>query len=209
MKAFDEHGNESAMSAPYRLEVPAAVEGNNFLPTPLVTMSTMSGDAPLAVEFTAAGSTDFDGVITSYFWEFGDGSSAVGANVSGTYRTPGSYPVKLTVMDDNGGQTIVERVITVMPGSQSVVNPIAEFNVFPQNPTIFQAVWFSGLASTVSNGNINRFLWGFGDGIYASGAIAFHRYLLPGIYRVTLTVWDEQGVSSQKSFSLTVSALSS
>jgi PKD repeat protein len=205
MKAFDENGNESAMSAPYRLEVPAAVENNNFLPKPLLSMSAMSGDAPLAIEFTADGSTDFDGVITSYFWEFGDGSSAMGAEVSYMYRTAGSFPVKLTVTDDDGSQVVSEKVVTIMPGAKTMTTPVAEFNVFPQNPSLLQAVWFSGLPSSVPNGTISRYFWDFGDGKNATGAITFHRYWLPGTYRITLTVWDEQGASSQKSFSLTVS----
>jgi len=209
MKAFDEDGNESAMSAPYRLEVPAAVENNNFLPTPLFGVSALSGAAPMAVEFSTEGSTDFDGVITSYLWEFGDGGSAVGADVSYMYRTAGTFPVKLTVTDDNGGRVVSEKVVTVMPGIQTMAMPVAEFNVFPQDPSPLQAVWFSGLASTAPGGKISHYYWDFGDGKSATGAMISHRYWQPGTYTVILTVWDEQGVSSQKSIPLMVTRLSS
>ncbi len=204
MKAFDVNGNESAMSAPYRLEVPAAVENNNFLPTARLGVSALSGTAPLPVQFTATGSTDFDGAITSYFWEFGDGSSAVGGDVSCTYSVQGSYTVKLTVMDDSGGQTIVEEVVTVMPGVKAVTTPVAEFKILPRDPAPMQAVWFSGQASTVSGGKIIHYFWDFGDGKNAVDAITLHCYEQPGTYIVTLIVWDEQGVSSQKSIPLTV-----
>jgi len=205
MKAFDVNGNESAMSAPYRLEVPAAVENNNFVPTARLGVSALSGAAPLPVQFTAKGSTDFDGAITSYFWEFGDGNSAVGVNVSYIYRTAGSFPVKLTVTDDNGSQVVSEKVVTVMHGIKAMAAmPFVDLKILPQDPTPLQAVWLSGLASTVSGGKISHYFWDFGDGKSATGAITLHRYGQPGTYTVTLTVWDEQGVSSQKSVPLTV-----
>jgi len=204
MKAFDEDGNESAMSTPYRLEVPGTVEGNNFLPKPVAGISVLTGEAPLAIEFTADGSTDFDGTITSYFWEFGDGQTAGGTDVSYNYTKSGSFPVRLTITDDHGSQVVAEQVVTVMPGTQYVANPVAAFNVYPKDPSPQQAVWFSGLPSSVPDGDINRFYWDFGDGSNATGAITNHRYRLPGTYKVILTVWDDQGISSQKSFSLTV-----
>ena len=204
MKAFDVNGNESAMSAPYRLEVPAAVENNNFVPTPLLGVSAQSGAAPLPVQFTAKGSTDFDGAITSYFWEFGDGSSAVGVNVSYMYQTAGTFPVKLTITDDNGSQVVSEKVVTVTSGIKAMAMPVSDFKILPQDPTPLQAVCLSGLASTVSGGKISHYFWDFGDGKSATGAITLHRYGQPGTYTVTLTVWDEQGVSSQKSVPLMV-----
>lgn len=207
MKAFDEDGNESAMSAPYRLEVPEEVEGNNFLPIP--RLLTRTGGVPLEIAFSAKGSTDFDGAITSYHWEFGDGTQATGALVVHRYEQADTFLAKLTVTDDHGGQSISEQMVTVLPGSQPVSNPVAGFNAYPQDPVVLQAVWFSGLPSSVSNGNINRYLWDFGDGTSATGAITFHRYWQPGTYMVTLTVWDEQGGSDEKSVALTVSPFSS
>lgn len=201
MKAFDENGNESALSSPFRLKVPTAVKKNNFLPTVVFHSSALSGAAPLEeVEFTAKGSTDFDGTITSYFWEFGDGSSAFGANVFHTYRKSGSFPVKLTVTDDDGGKVVSEKVVTVKSASASLTNP-----VLLQSLTSLLAGWLSGASSHVSNGKINQFFWDVGDGKSATGAITLHRYgQQPGTCTVPL-VLDEQSVSSQKSISLTVS----
>lgn len=113
MKAFDENGNESAFSPSYRLKVPATVKGNNFLPTAILRTSTLSGAAPLALKLSAAGSTDFDGKITSYLWEFGDGRTAVGSTVSCVYQKPGAFSVKLTVTDNSGCKVVSEKVITV------------------------------------------------------------------------------------------------
>lgn len=68
------------------------------------TPSYESGPAPLTVNFDGSGSSDPDGAgtITSYDWNFGDGNSASGAQVSHTFNDPGNYTVTLTVTDDGG-----------------------------------------------------------------------------------------------------------
>jgi penicillin-binding protein 1A len=55
------------------------------------------------VTFDASGSTDPDGTITKYSWEFGDGPQlATGVTVAHVFTTPGSYTVTLWVTDDTG-----------------------------------------------------------------------------------------------------------
>jgi subtilisin family serine protease len=56
----------------------------------------------LTCDFDASGSFDTDGTITSYGWEFGDGSTGSGELVSHTYGADGTYTVTLTVTDDEG-----------------------------------------------------------------------------------------------------------
>jgi PKD repeat protein len=57
----------------------------------------------LACGFNGSGSTDTDGTIGSYAWDFGDGSTGTGATPQHTYAAAGTYTVKLTVTDDRGG----------------------------------------------------------------------------------------------------------
>ncbi len=80
---------------------------------PVASMSAnpTSGVAPLAVSFSAAGSSDPDGSIVSYAWNFGDGTSASGPSASKTYTTPGTYTATLTVTD-NAGLTS-DRSVTI------------------------------------------------------------------------------------------------
>lgn len=56
----------------------------------------------LSPAFDAAASTDADGTILTYAWDFGDGQTATGKAVSHTYATAGTYAVKLTVTDNLG-----------------------------------------------------------------------------------------------------------
>ena len=82
--------------------------------------SSLSGRT---VSVDARTSTDSDGTIKAYLWEFGDGSFATGATATHTYTDPGSYRVTLVVADDAGGQGFAAA-------NQDVVIPKYEFDGF-------------------------------------------------------------------------------
>lgn len=67
-----------------------------------------SGQSGSAITFSAAGSSDPDGTITSYEWTFGDNTGGTGASVGKIYTSPGTYTVTLTVRD-NGGLTATDQ----------------------------------------------------------------------------------------------------
>jgi PKD repeat protein len=74
----------------------------------------------LACDFSGLGSTDPDGTIASYEWDFGDGTTATGPSPAHTYTAPGPYQVTLTVTDDEGATGTDSRPLTV----SDVANPI-------------------------------------------------------------------------------------
>ncbi len=55
-----------------------------------------------SVSFDGSGSSDSDGSVVSYAWDFGDGASGSGAVVEHTYGGDGPFDVTLTVVDDDG-----------------------------------------------------------------------------------------------------------
>ena len=62
------------------------------------------------LDFDASGSSDADGQVVSYSWDFGDGSpTAAGATVSHTFTEPGLYTVQLTVTDDENATSSLTR----------------------------------------------------------------------------------------------------
>jgi PKD repeat protein len=81
-------------------------------PAPAST-GTISGTAPLTVGFVGSMSSDPDGIIASYLWDFGDGTTSTLAAVSKTYQTAGNYTVKLTVTDNSGATASTTLLVVV------------------------------------------------------------------------------------------------
>jgi arylsulfatase A-like enzyme len=72
----------------------------------------------MTCRFSGATSTDPDGSIVSYQWDFGDGAEAsMTPSPSHVYLVPGTYAVRLTVTDDGGLTDAVEQNVTVPAGS--------------------------------------------------------------------------------------------
>jgi PKD repeat protein len=94
---------------------PTGGGGGNLAPIAVATATPTSGNVPLAVSFDSAGSTDPDGTIVSYAWDFGDTASGTGATTSHTYTAAGSFTAVLTVTD-NGGKTATSSVTITVTG---------------------------------------------------------------------------------------------
>jgi PKD repeat protein len=71
-------------------------------PVARLTVTPTSGAAPLSITASGEASSDAKGTIVKYAWDFGDGSSATGSQVTHTYATVGEFLVKLTVTNDKG-----------------------------------------------------------------------------------------------------------
>ncbi len=85
------------------------------------TAHPTAGQNPLRVEFDGSASSDPDGTIISYQWDFGDNAGASGVQVQHTYNVPGNYTVKLTVTDNGGDAASVTKtdLITVEPAQDT------------------------------------------------------------------------------------------
>ena len=79
-------------------------------------MLPATGKAPLTVNFDASGSSDTDGSIVSYEWDFGDGGSETGLTVKHTFNTAGTYKITLTVTDNRGRTASVAQKLIVTAG---------------------------------------------------------------------------------------------
>ncbi|MER7719267.1 PQQ-dependent sugar dehydrogenase [Streptomyces flaveolus] len=101
--------NGDANSALYRVE---HVTGGRA-PIAQAKANVASGKAPLAVTFSAAGSSDPDGDTLSYSWTFGDGATSTTANPSHTYSANGQYTATLKVTDSTGRSATASVQITV------------------------------------------------------------------------------------------------
>ncbi len=70
-------------------------------PVAMIVADDLTGVAPLLVSFSGSSSSDDSG-ITSFHWDFGDGTSAFGMSKSHTFVDAGSYTITLTVRDVDG-----------------------------------------------------------------------------------------------------------
>lgn len=84
----------------------------NQKPSASFTATPTQGSSPLTVSFDASASTDTDGTIASFSWNFGDGSTGSGKTVQHTYTTAATYSAILQVTDDKGAtSTPVSKTI--------------------------------------------------------------------------------------------------
>lgn len=96
----------------------------NLRPSAYFTATTIGNN----VSFNASGSSDPDGSIVSYHWDFGDGSSTTttGSSTSHSYSN-GNYLVILTVTDDEGKTDTHTGLVTPGSGGGFLRNGVEKF----------------------------------------------------------------------------------
>jgi PKD repeat protein len=142
------------------------------------------------ITFDASVSTDRDGDIQEYRWDFGDGDTATGETVEHEYEDSGSYTVSLQVIDSLGNVDSVAKTVEVTAA------PTAQFNYGPQDPMVGTAITFDGTVSTDLNDDIESYAWNFGDETMSTGSVVEHEFDSSGEYEVTLIVEDVVGNQS-------------
>ncbi len=171
------------------------------LPKPEFTHSPESPNVGDKVVFNASESTDPDGTIVSYHWDFGDGKTGSGLTVTHKYKVDKTYIVVLTVTDNDGNSASVSYSVAVNPTD----TPVAFITFTPEDPKVNETVTFDGRASTDSDGNIISYQWYFGDGNTASGDKVTHAYAEEGTYKVKLFVTDNSGITDDEEANVVVS----
>jgi len=165
---------------------------------------TPQATPPYTVSASGSGSTATDGkTITSYRFDFGDGTPAVTTTspttaAPHTYAGPGTYTVSLVVTDSGGrNSSPVTSSVTFLPEAP----PTARLSL-SQLATPALTVSANGSASTDPDPTpIASYRFDFGDGTapvttVAPTAIAQHTYATTGTYTVTLNATDTGGFTS-------------
>ncbi len=154
------------------------------------TAVPVEGPVPLIVSFVdqSTGTGPF-----TYKWDFGDGSGQVtDKNPSHTYETPGVYTVNETVNSSVGSILVTkERLINATTAIES--RPVyANFSAVATRGVAPFNVQFMDLSS----GPVAAWKWTFGDGNSVTEQGPNHTYVNPGVYDVTLDVFNKSGVSN-------------
>jgi len=152
-----------------------------------------SGYVNNSIDFDASGSTDTDGTVVSYHWDFGDGTTSTDKNPIHAYTELGTFTVSLTVTDDDGATdetttaaTITELLIDQLPPNSDANGPYVS--------NVNEIVTFDASGSSDSDGTIVSYNWSFGDGTFGEGVNPTHVYSSTGNFTVKLTVEDNDGL---------------
>jgi len=180
-------GSWAEASAPFTIVLPT-----NQPPTASFTFSPTNPLVNQWITFDGRASSDPDGTITSWAWDFGDGATGTGSQIQKRYSSGGTYTVALTVTDNRGATATTTRTVVVGTPNQP---PTASFTFSPTNPDPGQNVTFNAAASTDADGTITAYSWNFGDGTTGTGMNITKAYTSAGSYVVTLTVTDNLGAT--------------
>jgi|GEM_PF-2816905 len=149
---------------------------------------------PINEVFELDGSAAFDpdGTIASAYWTMSDGTVTAGQSVTHTFLTAGHTQwAYITVVDDDGAED--HALVKVNVDIRPVAN--AGLDVY-QDEGPDEEVFFDGTLSTDPDGTVVAWEWDFGDGTPVSHEESpRHSYLSAGLYTVTLTVTDNEGLT--------------
>jgi PKD repeat protein len=136
------------------------------------------------------------------YWDFGDGTKISGKWPEHTYSAPGTYNVKLKVVDILGETHIQEKSITVGSSDDS---PIASHSVssYQFNPGQFTILDGSG-SSDPGLSEPLEYRWVLDDGEQAEESVISKTFEDRGIYGFELWVTNSRGFSSRSSGSVQV-----
>jgi PKD repeat protein len=159
----------------------------------------LSTEAGALVAFDGSESTDPDGDELTFEWDFGDGQSADGVEVSHIYNNGGSFVVKLKVTDPLGlsDEDTIEITVTENAPPVAVVSA-------PDTAQVGQSIRFDGTGSSDSDGTISSWTWDFGDGTQGTGDEFDHEFEMAGSYTVKLTVKDDGGAVGEATHTIAV-----
>ena len=184
---------------------------SNHPPTVAIDYNPFAPEADETVVFDGTGSSDPDGTVDSYEWDFGDGTTGTGETPSHTYGDDGVYTVTLTATDDDGATTTTgPRSVTIDDREPASTNrrPTAAFEVDPSEPRTGDRIEFDASGSSDPDGDGLDYRWKLtypnGRTETTSGETVTADPLFPGEYRMTLTVDDGDATNStNETFSVT------
>ncbi len=183
--------------------IPNVIGGNgNQPPTARFTTDITSGDAPLTVQFDASGSSDPDNDNLTYSWNFGDGTTTTGVDISHVFTQPGVYQVTLTVSDGSLNDSETKAITANDPDTSVTVT--ANISTSDSGGVAPITISFDGSGSSSSDGSAITYSWDFGDGSTGNGVTTSHEYAIAGNYTTTLTVTNAAGVSDIASTSIVI-----
>ncbi|MBD3331153.1 PKD domain-containing protein [Candidatus Peregrinibacteria bacterium] len=166
--------------------------------TAAVKADKIEGTAPLTATFDASGSSYPNGQITSYKWDFGDGTSPKlgSAKITHKFDTVGTYTTTVEVIGADNSSDEAEILITV----REIPLTACFTSVFEEGPAPLETTFDPGC----STGTIIDYFWDFGDGSTSSQIKPKHTFDTAGTYTVKLEVSDSENTVDIAELDITV-----
>ena len=164
---------------------------SDFVPNPPLEILYIDVDSYViqineSIEFRGAVYPSSGQPPYSYFWEFGDGSTAYGSSVNHSYTSAGRYLFTLTVTDSANDTCSASGYLRV------VSKPFADFTWTPVQGHVGELIYFTSTCYDL-DGEVVECTWDFGDGIWGLKQNTTHTYTSPGVFTVRLNVTDDDG----------------
>ncbi|BCE00974.1 PKD domain-containing protein [Marinicellulosiphila megalodicopiae] len=154
---------------------------------PLAAFTAVAKDGPRQFYFDPSSSIDPEGKQLQFTWDFGDGLESSSSAVFHTFRTYGTFTVKLRVTDDKHQTDTVTRLVNVLN-----TKPEPSFTIDYQDGTVYLDA--SESSDRDDEFSDLTFSWQFGDeSPVQQGVKVSHVYALTGDYQISLTVKDSFG----------------
>lgn len=208
LRAIDKNGSLER----YTRKIEVTTSSTPLLSARVQASPGLEGTAPFQVRFDASDSTSLKGKITSYEWDFGDGSDLEsGKSVSHVFDQPKTYKVTLVVKDDVGNQA--QTTVEVQAGGQSSApqpvirtTPSLSGDATSLTGTLPFAVSFDATGSTDPDDDIVEYAWDFdGDGVADTvGTKATHTFDEAGTYAVNLFLTDSEANKATSTLTVVV-----
>lgn len=157
----------------------------------------------LVVRANGRASSDPDGQVEKYAWDWGDGSTGdQTATAAHRYSRAGTYVVTLSVWDNRGATNSAARNVTVQA---AVTNhaPDAGWHLSVETPRVGERFQFLD-DSFDPDGQVVAWTWDLGDGSVVRVQNPNYVYSSPGTYKVSLTVEDDRGARDAEGRTVTV-----
>ena len=161
------------------------------------------------INFDASGTKDLDptGEISSFAWDFGDDSDGIGSKIIHQFTDDGSYTVKLTVTDNEGGTVTnsVEIVVTNRPPSLKLSPPLSTDST--NLISLKKGMNIDLAKSSDMDGAALSYYYDPGEGGnsgWVSESVYNYLYTSKGTFTLTVKVKDDDGVVVEEDYSIKV-----
>ncbi len=151
---------------------------------PVASFNTLAGTGAGNAYTFISSSTISSGYISTYSWNFGDGTTDATSNPNHTFAVNGTYNVKLVVTSNTGCiDSITHSIVVTLSGGTGGI-PIPSYTVNTAQQCFNGNSFAFTNTSTVPPGT--TYLWAFGDGTISTASNPSHSYAGHGNYNVTL-----------------------